>query len=98
MTVNEKDLEKEVKLMDNEIEEYYNELEEDPEREVSIQELINVIEDKIEKLEGEWEETETPLIAEMKKTITLICKILSVELNRQLITNEVLGDIPKYIS
>lgn len=66
--------------------------EEDPERSVSNQEIINALEECIIKLEKFKGKKQTQQIV---KTLILVCKILSVELNKS--THEGLGNID-YVS
>lgn len=66
--------------------------EEDPERSVSNQEIINALEECINKLETFKGKKQ---IEQIVKTLILVCKILSVELNKA--TPEGLRK-PKYIS
>lgn len=66
--------------------------EENPERSVSNQEIINALEEcinKLEKFKGKKQ------IQQIVKTLILVCKILSVELNKS--TPEGFGNID-YVS
>lgn len=61
-------------------------IEEDPERAVSSQELINALEECISKLEDFDDAYDTCAIEQVvndtKKTVILVCKILAVELDK----------------
>ena len=78
MEVEKKEIEiKEERYHDEQ--EYFEDPTYDPERAVTTQEIIDVLEKKIKTIEESKGKSQ---ISEIAKTVVLICKILAVELNR----------------